>query len=199
MLNTLASGFYDAVGIELSETRSVVSGDNYSILMITAVLLPAVYEEFFFRGAVSSYISNKNEAVRIVWTALLFTVMHGVDPYFITTFFAGIVFGISVKLTGSIFAAVVLHFINNIFSYSISYYSDIFSEIELTWLMVYLAGFVLLIGIYLILTVAIGKRKKRLKRTAGKNGVGGKFWQETITEDQEEELPQEERKTARNR
>ena len=186
MLNSLADAFYGFVG-------------NYAVLMITAVLLPAVYEELFFRGALQSFMTEKSEIFHVVWGAFLFTFMHGLDPYFLTTFFAGLVFGLVVKLTGSVYAAIALHFINNILSYALSYYSDILSEIELTGLMIYFAGLVFLIAVYFILSVTIRKSRKNLKRAGRKSVDGGSSWQETITETNgKEETPAaEKRKRAR--
>lgn len=192
MLNTLADGFYGLVGLDVSRNTVSLTDGNYAVLMVTAVLLPAVYEELFFRGALQSFMTEKSDVFHIVWGAFLFTFMHGLDPYFLTTFFAGIVFGLAVKLTGSVYAAITLHFINNILSYAISYYSELLSEVELTGLMIYFAGLVFLIGIYFILTVAIGKCRKNLKRSGRGSGKGGILWQEMTTEGQEkEETPAE--------
>lgn len=197
MLNTLADGVYGLVGVNVSRTPVSLTDGNYAVLMVTAVLLPAIYEELFFRGAIQSFMTEKNEAFRIVWGAVLFTVMHGIDPYFLTTFFAGLVFGLAVKLTGSVYAAVILHFINNILSYAISYYSDLLSEVELTGLMIYFAGLVFLVGVYFVLSVAVGKSRKQLKRSARKVDKGGNLWEETNTEENGEEGRRAERKRAR--
>ena len=144
-------------------------------------------------------MTEKSEIFHVVWGAFLFTFMHGLDPYFLTTFFAGLVFGLAVKLTGSVYAAIALHFINNILSYALSYYSDILSEIELTGLMIYFAGLVFLIAVYFILSVTIRKSRKNLKRAGRKSADGGSSWQETITETNgKEETPAaEKRKRAR--
>ena len=120
MLNSLADAFYGFVGINITKNTVALTNGNYAVLMITAVLLPAVYEELFFRGALQSFMTEKSEIFHVVWGAFLFTFMHGLDPYFLTTFFAGLVFGLVVKLTGSVYAAIALHFINNILSYALS-------------------------------------------------------------------------------
>ena len=201
MLNSLADAFYGFVGINITKHTVALTNGNYAVLMITAVLLPAVYEEFFFRGALQSFMTEKSEIFHVVWGAFLFTFMHGLDPYFLTTFFAGLVFGLVVKLTGSVYAAIALHFINNILSYALSYYSDILSEIELTGLMIYFAGLVFLIAVYFILSVTIRKNRKNLKRAGRKSADGGSSWQETITETNgKEETPAaEKRKRARTK
>lgn len=199
MLNALADGFYGVIGVDISRNTPSLTNGNYTVLMVTAVLLPAVYEEMFFRGALQSFLTEKGDVFHIVWGAFLFTFMHGLDPYFLTTFFAGIVFGLAVKLTGSVYAAITLHFINNILSYAISYYSELLSEVELTGLTIYFAGLVFLVGVYFILTVAIGKSRKNLKRSGRKPDKGGTLWQEPITEERKkEDIPAEkERKRIR--
>lgn len=199
MLNALADGFYGLLGITVTRDPVSLTDGNYALLMITAVLLPAVYEELFFRGALQSFMTEKGTAFHIIWGAFLFTLMHGFDPYFLTTFFAGTVFGLSVKLTGSVYAAITLHFINNILSYAISYYSDLLSEVELTGVMIYFAGLVFLVSIYFILNVAIKKNRKNLKRSGKGSDRGGSSWQERITsENGEINVPEKEekRKTA---
>ena len=80
MLNSLADAFYGFVGINITKNTVALTNGNYAVLMITAVLLPAVYEELFFRGALQSFMTEKSEIFHVVWGAFLFTFMHGLDP-----------------------------------------------------------------------------------------------------------------------
>ena len=60
MLNSLLPmRFYGFVGINITKNTVALTNGNYAVLMITAVLLPAVYEELFFRGALQSFMTEK--------------------------------------------------------------------------------------------------------------------------------------------
>lgn len=164
MLNVLVDFFCELASVEIGRTEIVLTDTNYAVMLITVALLPAFYEEIFFRGALQSYLKDKGDVLSVCLCAALFTVMHGLDPYFLSTFFAGIVLSVVVKMTGSIYAAIFIHFVNNILSYVLAYYSDRLSHVQLNSIMIYFAGLVFIVSVYFVLSMMIRKRKKELKR-----------------------------------
>ncbi|MBE9586572.1 CPBP family intramembrane metalloprotease [Mucilaginibacter sp. JRF] len=85
------------------------------ISMLIVALLPAIGEEFMFRGClqtiVGQWTGNKHAAVWI--TAILFSAMHMQFFGFLPRLALGVIFGYMAAYSGSIWPGVIGHFINN--------------------------------------------------------------------------------------
>lgn len=99
-------------------TRAFVSGNGNVALftnLILVALLPAICEEFLFRGALMRFVQfcfhKKHLAVWI--TAAVFSMVHGEFYGFIPRFVLGLFLGYIALYTNSIWPAVAAHFLNN--------------------------------------------------------------------------------------
>lgn len=99
--------------------RGIFKLDSANFVQIWIVLLagaatPAICEELFFRGMLLSktqqYISIRSS---LILTSLLFAAIHFQPVSFIMLFIIGFYLGITVIITGSIYPAIIIHFINN--------------------------------------------------------------------------------------
>lgn len=98
--------------------KAFLQTDNISGLMINifiVALIPALGEEFLFRGMIQRILSEwfRNEHLAIWIAALLFSLMHFQFLGFIPRVILGALFGYLFVWTGSIWMAVLAHFINN--------------------------------------------------------------------------------------
>jgi len=84
------------------------------IVLLAGALTPAICEELFFRGMLLSktrqYISVRSS---LILTSLLFAAIHFQPVSFPMLFIIGFYLGITVIITGSIYPAIIIHFINN--------------------------------------------------------------------------------------
>ncbi len=126
LINYLTGLLY---GLLALDAPAAFSGSDYSS-MGTAILciavLPALFEELYFRGAVLTMLRSakmKNSVV-IGFSALLFMLLHGPGWYFLTDFYAGVMLALLVYFTGSIYASVAAHFISNFVSYFLASYGE---------------------------------------------------------------------------
>ncbi len=106
-----------------------------SILLVVA-LMPAVGEEFLFRGLMFGSIranwlkrhpkgpSVKGAAYAILISAAVFGVFHMSLAKFFTTFLLGALFAYIVYRTGSIYVTMGLHFVNNAVSMAVMKYPE---------------------------------------------------------------------------
>ncbi|MEG1964113.1 MAG: type II CAAX endopeptidase family protein [Clostridia bacterium] len=89
---------------------------NFWYLLVFYAIVPAVFEEFVFRGILYDGLEGFSEDKKIVLTSALFALMHQnifqVAPAFIIGLFLGYVFSV----TKNIFAVMFLHFLNNFVS-----------------------------------------------------------------------------------
>ncbi len=124
LLNYLTSLFYGVLSVEVP---AAFSGSGYSSIgmaILCIAVLPAVFEEIFFRGAVLTMLrtSKMKTIVVMVFSAVLFTLLHGPGWYFLTDFYAGMLLAFLVYVTGSVYSAIAAHFISNFVSYFLALY-----------------------------------------------------------------------------
>ncbi len=88
-------------------------GFLFNLFMIA--LVPAIGEEFFFRGVLQRILAEwfRNNHVAIWATAFVFSLMHYQFMGFIPRIVLGALFGYLFIWTGSIWAPVIAHFLNN--------------------------------------------------------------------------------------
>lgn len=88
---------------------------DYIISISIVALLPAVFEEVIFRGALQNLLSRwlKAPIWAIVITAIIFSAIHGSYDGFVPRFVLGFVLGWLFYRTGNIWVSIAAHFINN--------------------------------------------------------------------------------------
>ncbi len=85
------------------------------VFVIVMTVMPALIEEFAFRGVLMSRLRKYGDGFAIFISALMFGVMHGNLVQAPFAFILGLVFGYFYILTGSIWVGVAVHFLNNLF------------------------------------------------------------------------------------
>ncbi|MDD3186094.1 MAG: type II CAAX endopeptidase family protein [Anaerostipes sp.] len=94
-----------------SVSRSVASGPILSLVSIG--VMPALVEEVIFRGVIFSKLRGARPVKGILLTALFFGFAHLNPNQMSYTIVIGIVLGLIVEFTDSIFPAMLIHFIFN--------------------------------------------------------------------------------------
>lgn len=109
--NIMSSFGVEPVGI----THSGFTGtENLAITLICSAVLPALIEEFAFRGVVLGVLRRSmNDISAIIVSSVLFAVIHGNLQQLPFAFGMGLVFAVSTVFTKSIYPAVIGHFLNN--------------------------------------------------------------------------------------
>ena len=85
----------------------------YNVFLLA--ILPAVAEEFFFRGIVQELLIRHTRRTHLsIWiTALAFALMHGQIFALIPLLVLGALLGYLKQWTGSLWASILAHFVNN--------------------------------------------------------------------------------------
>lgn len=99
-----------------------VGGMNPLYVLLAFCLVPAVCEEFVFRGVVLSEYSGDGPWAGVLLSALLFAMSHFHLLELPSYLFCGIVLAGAVYATKSLYAAILLHFANNLFSIYVAPY-----------------------------------------------------------------------------
>lgn len=86
------------------------------INILCTAIVPAIGEEFLFRGAILGAIKPYGEGFAIVMSSILFGLLHGNLLQIPFAFAGGLFFGFLRVYSGTILLPVILHGINNLFS-----------------------------------------------------------------------------------
>lgn len=99
---------------------------QYLLSIVTIGVVPALCEELFYRGMMLPVMHRKfrNPWMAIVLSGTLFALMHGNTLALPGHVVLGIAIGYVVYVTGSIWAGVILHFIQNSLAMTILYFQD---------------------------------------------------------------------------
>ncbi len=87
-----------------------------ALWIFTISVLPALIEEFALRVVVLGSLRRYGDAFAIFASALLFALMHGNMVQIPFAFILGLVFAYITVITGSVIPAIIIHFINNLYS-----------------------------------------------------------------------------------
>lgn len=93
-----------------------------SVLLVA--ILPAVFEEVFFRGGLQGLLLRwlKSPVSAIIISSLIFSAIHFSWYGFIPRFMLGILLGTVFYLTGNIWYTILMHFVNNLLAVLSLYY-----------------------------------------------------------------------------
>jgi sodium transport system permease protein len=144
---------------ELEKLVLAQSADQFLWLLLVTALTPAICEELVFRGVLLHSFAREMTAARTIGgTALLFGVLHLSSETAIRllpTAFLGVLMGFVVWRTRSVFASMLMHFVNNGMAVVIvslpTLRGMVFSaEGEPSWLLVAAAPLALAAGAWLL-------------------------------------------------
>lgn len=117
-MTNLFLGNMDLIGIPVNQSSSGFekSWINLVVYILSVAVIPAMTEEFIFRGVLLGILKKYGESFAVVTSALLFGLMHQNFVQLPFAFVGGLVFGYITIYTGSIVPAMAVHFANNLFS-----------------------------------------------------------------------------------
>ncbi|MDR2409425.1 MAG: CPBP family intramembrane metalloprotease [Bacteroidales bacterium] len=99
-------------------TSSLLSGNHLSVLFVNVLvmaIIPALCEELLFRGVIITWLKNLlgNVHLCVCLSAFIFSAIHLQFYGFVPRLLLGLYLGYIFVWTGSIWASVIAHFINN--------------------------------------------------------------------------------------
>jgi membrane protease YdiL (CAAX protease family) len=108
-----------------------MSWNHLPFLLLLFALIPAICEEFFFRGTLQKIFFNQNKrsGLSILLTAFIFSFIHLQFYGFVPRFLLGIYLGYLFLWSGSLWLPIFAHFLHNSFSVILflffkNYYSE---------------------------------------------------------------------------
>ncbi len=96
---------------------------------LALALVPAIFEELFIHGAAMHAFRDRGEWQAVLYTSLMFSMLHGSLTNLFGTFFAAVIYGYMTIVCGSIYPAMLAHLLNNLLSGTIIMYGQNFFNI----------------------------------------------------------------------
>lgn len=93
--------------------NTIVNMNPLWLNLVLLALLPAVVEEFIFRGLIFNGYKRRNPLMAILLSATLFGIIHMNFNQFSYAFVIGVIFGLMAYATGSLLPSIMSHFIIN--------------------------------------------------------------------------------------
>lgn len=130
----LASFAQIIFGNQLEFLFSDLTAQPFWYLMLSIAIAPAIFEELVLRGVVLDAYRGQNLYIAVVMNGFLFGLFHMNINQFVYTFFIGVILALSVYYTNSIFAGMLIHFMNNMLSLiALKYPNSWYAKLEM-WL-----------------------------------------------------------------
>lgn len=115
LLSLTASTFFSYFGLLPADLPMKIPGDPVAaaLYIFNATALPALIEEFTYRGVVLVSLRPFGDRFAIVVSALLFGLLHRNMVQFPNAFLLGLALGYFMVKTNSIWTSMAIHFLNN--------------------------------------------------------------------------------------
>ncbi|MDD4111041.1 MAG: type II CAAX endopeptidase family protein [Clostridia bacterium] len=94
-------------------STAVATWENFILSIILVAILPAICEEFTHRGFLINGLKSLGLKKAILFSSLLFGLLHLNVQQFFYASIIGIILGIVTVFSKSIFPAIIIHFMNN--------------------------------------------------------------------------------------
>ncbi len=141
-LNDLVAKGVVALGGKVNSLELPLENVRHLFLYILVLgVLPAVFEEAFFRGFMLSSLLGMKNVWKVIVVGLCFALFHGQISQFFYQFIFGALLCVLTLLTDSVLPAVIVHFINNLVVILFGYFKI---EIDFT------AWYIIVIGLALL-------------------------------------------------
>lgn len=108
---------------------------QYMANIVVIGIIPAVSEEFFFRGIIQNVLCKhiKNGTVAVLFAAIIFSLAHFQISEFVSRTILGFIIGYAYLYSGSIWIPVLMHAVNNIIAVILYPLKDLDSFITEWW------------------------------------------------------------------
>ena len=147
-VNLLFADFLGEIGLNVpSPTIPLNNPFELILFLITVALLPAVFEELFFRGILLNSLKGENLIARVFTVGLCFALYHCSVSQFVYQFIYGVAFCLLALVAKSVIPCIIAHFINN---FSILLFTYLNIDVDLTNILFIVIGVVALMGYFLI-------------------------------------------------
>ncbi len=135
--------------------------------MVIVAVLPAIFEEFLFRGIVVGSMVEFNTTAAAIFSSVMFAILHA-DMYGMPGYILmGFVLTSVVRRSGSLYPAMIFHFANNMTALLLGYFNEELVYAPVFLIILFVSGIIVFVVTYLIFEMM---HKRPEKTSAMKTG-----------------------------
>lgn len=164
------------VNILIGSPESYVptSGAEFLAAVVVFAVMPAVFEEFLFRGIVAGSMTEFNSRAALIFSAVMFALMHADIYCFIGYVIMGVLLVSVVRRTGSVYSAMVFHFANNTTALLLGFFSRELTYMPVFTVSLFAVGTVVFAAAYVLFS-SVTKKPKNIARMKTGSLLGQSF------------------------
>ena len=119
-LNAAAQRMENSYSEQVAALSNLKSWPEFLMALVIMAFFPAMFEEIFFRGAVQNLLVRwwKMPLIAIIFTSLLFSLIHMSIFLFLSRAVLGFVLGLMYHKSKNLWVNIIAHFLNNAFALS---------------------------------------------------------------------------------
>lgn len=121
VLGALAVLLVERTGGQMPQYYNL-TGMPFAVALVVLGILPPICEEIAYRGYLQHTLGPLGPRAGLVVTALLFGAVHGSLIRLLPLSLLGLIFGVAVQRTGSLYSAMIIHLVNNAAVLGLTYY-----------------------------------------------------------------------------
>ena len=146
---------YIGLPIKLPETPIPTGPIGIALYVLSISIIPALVEEFAFRGVVLSRLRKYGDGFAVIVSSLLFALFHSNPIQLLFAFICGFILSFLVLRTQNLFPAILIHALNNACSvlFELLYASCEATVVDQVYTIVFLAVIVLGLASFLFLAI----------------------------------------------
>lgn len=170
--------YVHSFGIELTSPEFSMPDDVFSriIYAVAVSVVPAIVEEFAFRGAVMQPLRKYGDGFAIVASSVVFAILHGNLIQAPFALISGLGMGYAVCITNSIWTGVIIHFLNNFYSVVMSFLvADVTNEDMLNKLYLLITAALYAFSILGSIVFVVLNNRRKLAKSSSVLVAGEKF------------------------
>ncbi|MBO7149947.1 MAG: CPBP family intramembrane metalloprotease [Clostridia bacterium] len=165
-VNIKFSEIMAGLGVNISQPTIPLNNIwQFLLFTLTLAVLPAIFEELFFRGLLLNSLQEHGTITKVVAVGICFALYHCNLGQFVYQFTYGVAFCLLALYAKSTLPCIIAHFINNfaiiLFEY-LGIYIDLFNPILIAIGLVALAGFFVFICVFNKKKDSEGKKQKAI-------------------------------------
>ena len=160
----------------LSKSDGYIPTTPWELVLAILVIgiIPAVFEEFLLRGIVYGVMAEYNSRAALIFTTVMFALMHGNLTGFVGYLFLGVVLVTLLRRTGSLYACMLFHLVNNLTALLLSYFNGALMDTPIATLQLFAVGILASVIGWTVLT-SLTKRPKPVLRIKTGEFLGQSF------------------------
>ena len=149
VVNSLLLALVKMAGLDFAPQTIDIPKSTAALILyfIYVCVLPPILEEIFVRGYILNALKPLGTTFAVIVSSVCFSLMHSSLENFLLYFICGVILARVYLTFDSIFASMLVHFINNTISFFVMYFQQQVNAVSALSMIAYINIFVIVLGV----------------------------------------------------